>query len=163
MASNKKDAGREGPPKIENFQKLYRSETNKVIAGVAGGLGEYFNIDPTIIRIIFILLTIFGGSGLIIYIVLWLVIPSKSATINNSSETIRANIEDIKASTQSFAHRISKPEGGRENSRFWWAVLIIIVGFLFLLNNYGLLAPLEFDKLWPLILIILGLAIILRK
>lgn len=50
------------------FIPLHRSATNYVIAGVAGGLGEYFNIDPLVIRILFILLTIFGGSGILLYI-----------------------------------------------------------------------------------------------
>lgn len=162
MPESKKDktAPEPEPPK---FQGLYRSEANKVIAGVAGGLGEYFNIDPTIIRILFILLTVFGGSGFIIYIVLWLIIPSKSGASGNSSDTIRSNIEEMKSKTRSFAQSLNKPEGSKENSKFWWAILIIIVGFFFLLNNFGLLEPLELDKFWPLILIIFGLAIILRK
>jgi phage shock protein C len=145
------------------FQGIYRSETSKVIAGVAGGLGEYFNVDPTIIRIIFILLTVFGGSGLIIYIILWLIIPSKSNTAEDSQEAIRSNIEDMKNTTRTFAHSIKNPGVlGKDNSRFWWAILIIIIGFFFLMNNYGLL-DIDFEKLWPLVLIILGMAIILRK
>lgn len=146
-----------------NFSGLHRSESNKVIAGVAGGLGEYFNIDPTIIRIIFILLTIFGGSGLIIYVVLWLIVPTKSQTVKHPQDTIRSNIEDMKSTTKTFAHGIGNPGTGRDNSRFWWAIIIIVLGFFFLMNNYGLLDSLDLDKLWPLILIIVGLAIILRK
>lgn len=149
--------------KKEKTTRLYRSETNRVIAGVAGGLGEYFNIDPTIVRILFILLTIFGGSGLIIYIVLWLIIPTKSSGNKNSQDAIRANIDEMKERTETFAHSISRSGNGKENSKFWWALIIIVVGFLFLLNNFGLLEPLELDKLWPLVLIIFGLAIILRK
>lgn len=158
--------------KKESFsQGLYRSETNKVIAGVAGGLGEYFNIDPTIIRILFVLMAVFGGSGLIIYIVLWLIMPSKSDN-HNSQDAIRANLEDIKSTTTSFAHSFRKGEitkdkqslrSGDLNSRYWWAIIIIVVGFLFLMRNYGLLSGIELDKLWPLILIVFGLAIILRK
>ena len=76
--------------------RLYRSETNRVIAGVCGGLGEYFNIDPIIIRIIFILITIFGGSGILIYIILWLVIPSESNPKKLSEENIRENAREMK-------------------------------------------------------------------
>lgn len=150
---------------------LYRSETNKVIAGVAGGLGEYFNVDPTIIRILFVLMAVFGGSGFIIYIVLWLIIPTKSNS-QNSQDAIRSNIEDMKSTTTSFAHSLQKGEitKGKQslrsddlNSRYWWAIIIIVVGFLFLMRNYGLLGGIEFNKLWPLVLIIFGLAIILRK
>lgn len=57
------------------MKKLVRSLTDKKIAGVCGGLGEYFNIDPVILRIIFLLSIFFGGLGLIVYIVMWFVVP----------------------------------------------------------------------------------------
>ena len=60
------------------MKKLLLSKNNKMIGGVCGGLGEYFNIDPTIIRIIFILLAfIFLGTPIFIYIIFWIVIPSE--------------------------------------------------------------------------------------
>ena len=59
------------------MKKLYRSDTNKVLAGVCGGIGEYLNIDPVIVRVLFILFTFGGGSGLFLYLILMLVIPEK--------------------------------------------------------------------------------------
>ena len=59
------------------YQKLYRSNTNKAIAGVAGGLGEFFIIDPVIIRIIFVILALMGGGGVLIYVLLWIFVPYK--------------------------------------------------------------------------------------
>jgi phage shock protein C len=56
-------------------RKLFRSNSNRVIAGICGGVGEYMNIDPTIIRLVWILLTLLGGSGLFLYVVLYFVIP----------------------------------------------------------------------------------------
>jgi phage shock protein C len=58
-----------------NGKKLYRSNTDKMIAGVAGGLGEYLDVDPTIIRLAFALLALIGGHGVLIYLVLWLIVP----------------------------------------------------------------------------------------
>jgi phage shock protein C len=57
-------------------KQLMRSE-DRMVAGVAGGLAEYFDIDPTIIRILFVLLALFGGGflGILIYIVLWIIMP----------------------------------------------------------------------------------------
>ncbi len=64
---------------MEN-KKLYRSNTDKMIAGVCGGLGQYFGVDPTLIRLIFALLVVFGvGSGVLLYIVLAIVIPLEPA------------------------------------------------------------------------------------
>lgn len=57
------------------MKKLYRSNTNRKLCGVCGGLAEYFDIDPIIIRLIFIFLTLFVGGGLLIYLICALVIP----------------------------------------------------------------------------------------
>ena len=57
------------------MKKLYRSNTDRKLCGVCGGLAEYFDIDPTVIRLIFVFLTLFGGGGVLIYLICALVIP----------------------------------------------------------------------------------------
>jgi phage shock protein C len=59
-------------------KKLYRSRSDRMLAGVCGGLAEYFGVDPTIVRILFVLFALAGGPGLILYIILMLVIPESS-------------------------------------------------------------------------------------
>jgi phage shock protein C len=49
-----------------------------MIAGVCGGLADYFNIDATLVRVLFLLLAVFGGTGLVIYIVMWVIVPDVS-------------------------------------------------------------------------------------
>ena len=56
--------------------RLHLSQTNKKIAGVCGGLGEYFGIDPTIIRVIWIVFSLMAGSGVLAYLICWLIMPS---------------------------------------------------------------------------------------
>lgn len=56
-------------------KKLYRSMNNKMLGGVAAGLGEYLNIDPTIVRLGFVALALMGGPGIVIYLIMWLVVP----------------------------------------------------------------------------------------
>jgi len=58
-------------------KRLYKSRTNKVIGGVCGGIGEYFGIDPTILRVIFVVLIFFHGAGLLIYLIAWLCMPKR--------------------------------------------------------------------------------------
>lgn len=60
-------------------KRLYKSETNKIFTGTCGGLGEYFNIDPTIVRLIFVIATFFSGFGVLVYIVAALIMPSVPA------------------------------------------------------------------------------------
>jgi phage shock protein C len=61
------------------MKRLTLSETKKQAAGVCGGIAEYFGIDPTLVRALFVLATLMGGPGLLIYIVLWIVIPKPDA------------------------------------------------------------------------------------
>ena len=56
-------------------KKLYRSQTNRKIAGVCGGIGEYVNLDPTVIRLIWVLLVFCAGTGLLAYLIAALIIP----------------------------------------------------------------------------------------
>lgn len=63
-----------------NYNRLYRSRTNRMIAGVAGGLGEYFGIDPTLVRLLFVVFAVFVGGGLMAYLILWIVIPEEPRT-----------------------------------------------------------------------------------
>lgn len=60
------------------MKKLHRSEKDRVITGICGGIGEYLNIDPTIIRILFVILSLNGGSGLLLYIILLIIIPEEA-------------------------------------------------------------------------------------
>jgi phage shock protein C len=56
-------------------RRLYRSETEKMVGGVCGGLGEVLDVDPTIIRVVFVLLAFLGGHGILLYLILWLIMP----------------------------------------------------------------------------------------
>lgn len=56
-------------------KRLYKSSTNRVLAGVCGGIGEYFNIDPTLIRLAWVIFCLAGGSGIIAYIIAMIIIP----------------------------------------------------------------------------------------
>ncbi len=65
-------------PDMEEPRKLYRSRNQRMIAGVCGGLADYFNVDATLVRVLFLLLAVFGGTGLVIYIVMWVIVPDIS-------------------------------------------------------------------------------------
>ena len=63
-------------------RKLYRSRTDKMIAGVCGGLGKYLGVDPTLIRLAFVLLLVFGiGSGLLAYFIMMLIVPLEPESV----------------------------------------------------------------------------------
>jgi phage shock protein C len=68
----------------EEHKKLYRSETNRWLLGVCGGLGEYFDVDPTLIRILFVVFALVFGGGFLLYLILWIIIPMKPPEIETS-------------------------------------------------------------------------------
>lgn len=131
--------------------KLYRSESNKVIAGVCGGLGTYFDIDPVILRVLFVFLTIFGGSGILLYFILWIIVPTKLS----KTDYIKDNVEEIKLESQKIAKG--------KDSRFIFGVILIILGVSLLLENLGFYIPRHIYRLWPIILVILGISVIAKK
>ena len=71
----------------EATKKLYRSQSERWFAGVCGGLGNYFGIDPTLVRVIFVILSLTFGSGFLIYLVLWLIIPNEPETTGEVETT----------------------------------------------------------------------------
>jgi len=62
---------------MDSTRKLYRSKTDRKVAGVCGGLAQYFNIDATLIRVLFVVLAVFGGAGLVLYLALWIIVPKE--------------------------------------------------------------------------------------
>ena len=56
-------------------KKLYRSNSDKMVAGVCGGLGEFLGLDPTMVRLAFALLAILGGPGFLLYLIMWIIVP----------------------------------------------------------------------------------------
>ncbi len=71
--------------KSRKQKRLYRDEDDKILAGVCSGLGNYFGVDPVLIRLLFVAAVILGGFGTIIYIVLWIAIP-KAETVSQKLE-----------------------------------------------------------------------------
>jgi len=58
-------------------RKLYRSRTNRMLAGVCGGLAQYFNTDVTLIRVLFVALTVLAGAGPLLYLAMWIIVPKE--------------------------------------------------------------------------------------
>jgi phage shock protein C len=56
-------------------KRLQRSRTEKMIGGVCGGLADYFTVDPTIVRVLWVLLALLGGAGILLYVILWVIMP----------------------------------------------------------------------------------------
>jgi phage shock protein C len=80
---------------MNKAKRLYRSRTDRQFAGVCGGIADYLAIDPTLIRILWVILALAGGPGLILYIILMLVVPEEPEFVQASVEKIKNDDEYV--------------------------------------------------------------------
>jgi phage shock protein PspC (stress-responsive transcriptional regulator) len=154
--------------------RLYRSSDQRIIAGVLGGFGEYFGIDATIIRVIFVifvLATIDTGFllGIVAYLVLWLIIPTEEAVSRPMRDSMRENVEDMARSARDLGSEVQATLGGerrteeRRDRLPLLGLILIIIGALFLLGSFNLLGWFYWGRLWPVLLIVIGVLLLLRR
>jgi phage shock protein PspC (stress-responsive transcriptional regulator) len=136
-------------------KRLFRDTDNAIVAGVAAGVANYFGIDAVIIRIIFVLLTIFGGGvGLVLYVLLWLVVPEA----NTASEKLqmqgrKVTLEALKDSVSSAdipgaTKRVSNTASNIINTLF--RVMLKIIGVAFIISGISLLLGIVTTKTYML-------------
>ena len=116
-------------------RRLYRSKSEQMVAGVCGGLGEYFALDPVWFRIGFVVLALGGGSGILIYLLMWVVIPPAPDGYA-ASETGRGSLTGAAVV----------------------GVVFMIVGTIALLNT---ISPWLGQYAWPIVFLLGGLALLL--
>ena len=148
-------------------KKLTRSEKERMLGGVCGGLAEYFGFDPTLVRLVFVLLALAGGTGILVYIVLWIIMPRRSQT--EAREVVGENIEDIKKRLVELQGEAKaavtgeKAEEWKRSSGLWLGLVLAAIGLLLLLSNLGVFRLWRWAILWPIALILLGLLLVLRR
>ena len=149
---------------MNNSKRLYRSRTHRVFGGVAGGLADYFSIDVILARLLFVIVFFAGGGGFIIYIILWIITPEEPLITPppSSSGGGGGSGEPSANSDISDAEIVNIEKRDNSNNRpFILGIGLILIGFLFLLNT--LIPQLVVIKLWPLILIIIGVVLLINE
>ena len=129
-----------GPPRTEGPPMLRRSTSDKVVAGVAGGLGRYLGIDPVILRVAFVVLTLAGLAGILVYIIGWIAIPEEKpgdqvgTTEHSSGNTARMIVGALLilvGGAALFDNLIPNL------SKFFWPAAIILLGAGVLFGGMG--------------------------
>ena len=70
-------------------KKLYRSKKDKMIAGVCGGIAEYFDVDSTLVRLLTVIFILLGGAGVVVYIIAWIIIPETPEQVSDDKSNKR--------------------------------------------------------------------------
>jgi phage shock protein PspC (stress-responsive transcriptional regulator) len=166
---------------------------DRVIAGVCHGLGDYFDIDPVVVRILFIILTVAGGAGVLAYLILWIVMPPAGSPVVGGGAGFGAGVRtmatemkdvgrDIGTSMSGFVpppppppcpptfDAATMPQQGRNGHVHTHAAPVPILGAAFvavgvwlLLGNLGLLDWASGRWVGPTVLVALGLALLVRR
>lgn len=126
----------ETPPAESSVARLRRSKRDRVIAGVCGGLGSYFGVDPVWFRLAFVILALGGGAGVLLYVIAWLLIPEMGAEESGASRVTLGNKGPLIA-----------------------GISLIAVGLVFLAN---IVAPWFNQFMWPAVLIAVGVALLYK-
>jgi phage shock protein C len=87
-------------------KRIYRSRNDRLIAGVAGGVANYLNIDPLLVRIGFVALTALNGFGAMLYIVLWLLLPNEDSLSTDSRSQVQENISEMQTAAEQLLERV---------------------------------------------------------
>jgi len=116
--------------------RLYRSTSDKVIAGVCGGLASYFRLDPALVRLAFVVFALAGGASVLLYIVLWIAVPAGAAAALSAVRPMNNEVV---------------------------AMFLIGIGGVWLLANVGVLRFINWSFAWPLVLVALGIALLVRR
>jgi len=160
---------------MENH-RLYRSVEHRVIGGVAGGLAEYFDIDPVIVRLVFVIVALAGGGGLLVYLILWIVLPENTtpnftfqqakpgysqSEPSAKEETTYSNPgdSDWKQTTEpSAGSPFSNGHKERNTGGLIGGLVLITLGCLFLIDRF--IPNIDFGDLWPVLLVVIGAVLI---
>jgi len=160
-------------------KRLYRSLTDRKLAGVAGGLAEYFVMDPLLIRLAFVILTLAGGGGILIYIVMWIVTPENpmkaQPAINQSGQDFQQQNpapSETQNDTTGFKAEASDPgtvsaatpeapqAKKRKKGSLIGGMVLITLGMLFLADEF--IPRINFGDIWPVILIVIGAGLLIN-
>jgi len=150
-------------------RRLYRSPDDRVLAGVAGGMAETYDMDPSLVRVAWALLIIFtGGVFLILYVIMALVVPLRSEPYapaagqapSDETEPGYGPSETTPGSATGFAAPVRNPRRGRDSDNsgtLIFGTILVIIGALFLLRQF---VDIDIGRLWPLAIIGLGILLV---
>ncbi len=146
-----------------NTNRLSRSRVDRMLGGVCGGLGRYLGIDSNIVRLFFVLFTLTGGFGVLLYLALWLILPVDDETIEGSGQPFGpADIGDRARGMGTDLRQAM--HNSNPNAAKILGIGLVVVGVVYLLQSLNIpwLRWLRTDIFWPALLILAGAALVFR-
>lgn len=146
--------------------KLYRSRTDSMIGGVCGGLAKYLQIDSNLVRLFFVLFALGSGFGALLYLAMWIIVPREGQEQLPLNEQMRTGAEEVAQRARSLGNDLRNGAiTGNPRAAVFVGIALVVVGTVFLIQNLHIpwLRWLDFDILWPILLILGGVVLIWRR
>ncbi len=143
---------------------MYRSRTDRMVGGVCGGLSKYYSLDPIVTRLIFVVLALVDGVGILLYLILLVIIkeePGEKVDVDTGAKT-KEFINEAGKRSQEVAKNIKTNQSWIGDKRNLIALLIIVVGIALLLKQLFPERLVHWEYVWPGILIVFGFYLITR-
>lgn len=148
----------------QQTRQLRRARTGEVVGGVCAGLAHFFNTDPLLIRLVFVVLALANGAGVLLYILLWVLVPVEGAEpVPGGSAVIRTGVQGVQQDVSRVAEKIRAAAPDSRRQGMWLGGIIVAVGLYLLAVNEGLLAWWNWSIAGPVLLILIGLAVIVSR
>ena len=153
----------------KDIKRLYRSRDHRIIAGVCGGIAEYFMIDPTLVRLLFIIFSFGMGSGILAYIIMTLIVPLEPIGGNTDEASVDRLTERAKETVEKVAGKMENALSGqheqhhKDGFRSVFGFALVLIG---LVTFFGIFMPfphMAWRMIWPVILVIIGFFVISRN
>ena len=102
-----------------HYRRIYRDPDNRILGGVCSGMGAYFNMDPLVFRVLFLLITLLGGAGILIYLILWIVVPEARTTaqklemrgepvnVSNIGKKVKEEFDQVKKNVKNVKNKMN--------------------------------------------------------
>lgn len=135
--------------------RLTRSTSDRMIAGVCGGLANYLEIDPVFVRLAFVVLIFASGIGVPLYLILWFVMPQEGDTSSSGADIFQKNVSEMGETVSSGFNRFGR--GATVG------VILVLLGAFFLFQQLGWLNWFSGAIFWPLVIIGFGVFLLARR
>jgi phage shock protein C len=146
-------------------EKLYRSRRQRVLAGVAGGLAQYFNIDPIIVRVLMVVATLLHGIGILLYIILWIVVPEEPFELAYGIKDETAAPEGSDAQQpQPTSTSFDMPAPGvpkKYSGRIIAGAILIGIGVIFLFDRF--IPSFDLGDVIPFMFVLIGAILVINS
>ncbi len=151
----------------EQTNRPRRSRADRIIFGVCGGLAKHYELDATLIRILFILLALTNGVGIVLYLILAVIMPLESGTEEELDRGAKAKefAEEVGQKARALGEEVRANRSWRWRSRNVFGGAVVFIGVIMLLEQTVpfIFHWINWGVIWPLLIILLGLYLIINK